>query len=430
MGLTEKALPSGWAWSSLGEACEITQGQSPPGSTYNTDGVGLPFFQGKAEFGDLYPEVRKWTTDARKRARRGAVLMSVRAPVGPTNLAPFDCAIGRGLSAIEPRACVDRDFVFHWIRCSASELAAKATGTTFSAVSGRQVAAHPIPMAPLAEQRRIVATLDDQFTWLSAAEDSINAALTSCRALRRAATSDCLGGSWPIRPLADHTAFQQYGSSAKTGADGDVPILRMGNIIDGQLDFESLKYLPSDHPDLEKMTLERGDILFNRTNSPELVGKAAVFDCADGPVGFASYLIRVRTDDQLDPHWAATAINSPEGRRYVASVRSQQVGQANVNGTKLKAFPIPVPPIRVQRDRLRELRDREAWIERARVSAHLTIDRAAALRRSLLHAAFTGLLVSQDPDDEPASVLLERIRAERAAAPKPTRAKKKKRATT
>src|SRR5438552_3368461 len=107
-------LRAGWVWSTIGETCEVIQGQSPPGGSYNTEGVGLPFFQGKAEFGDLYPSVRKWTTDPKKIAEEGDALLSIRAPVGPTNLAPVRCVIGRGLAALRPMAGIPVRFVLYW----------------------------------------------------------------------------------------------------------------------------------------------------------------------------------------------------------------------------------------------------------------------------------------------------------------------------
>src|SRR3989304_4718599 len=114
-------------------------GQSPPSSTYNEDGKGLPFFQGKTEFTDLYPEVRKWCSSPNKTARKNDILLSVRAPVGPTNLAPSDCCIGRGLAALSPQKGVSNRYVLYAIRALENELAKLGTGTTFEAVSGKTV---------------------------------------------------------------------------------------------------------------------------------------------------------------------------------------------------------------------------------------------------------------------------------------------------
>lgn len=410
-------LPIGWAWSTIGGACEVIQGQSPPGTSYNTDGVGLPFFQGKAEFGDLFPSVRKWTTDPKKIAENGDVLLSIRAPVGPTNLALERCVIGRGLAAIRPGRGIPARFVLYWLRYSEAKLAAGATGSTFEAVSGSRVREHPLPLPPLNEQRRIVAAIEEHLSRLDAADASLAAATGRLLGFRAAVVAHALMGRWPMVPLGEVTASQVYGTSAKANADSSgVPVLRMGNVVDGRLDFSSLKFLPADHRDVLKLELQPGDVLFNRTNSPELVGKSAVFE-AHERMTFASYLIRVRLTARCDPRWAVLAINGPAGRAYVAQVRTQQVGQANVNGTKLASMPIPLPALDEQRRIVAEVEQRLSVIHAMQASIETAQRRSAVLRRAVLERAFRGELAPQDATDEPASALLERIARERPAQP-------------
>lgn len=207
----------------------------------------------------------------------------------------------------------------------------------------------------------------------------------------------------------------QYGTSAKTSEAGGVTVLRMGNIQSGRLNFDSLKYLPADHDEFPELLLDRGDVLFNRTNSPELVGKSAVFDGYSSPCSFASYLIRLKVAG-LDPRLLAAYINSPFGRSWARGAVSQQVGQANINGSKLKALAVPLPPAAEQKEILRRVAAYEAVVLHLLEQHDTANSRLATLDQSILAKAFRGELVPQDPDDEPASVLLERIRAERAAA--------------
>ena len=93
-------IPKHWQLKKLGEVCQIIMGQSPPSTTYNKNGIGLPFFQGKAEFTELYPIAEKWCNAPNKIAEPNDILLSVRAPVGTTNIANIKCCIGRGLAAI------------------------------------------------------------------------------------------------------------------------------------------------------------------------------------------------------------------------------------------------------------------------------------------------------------------------------------------
>ncbi|MDE2229382.1 MAG: restriction endonuclease subunit S [Alphaproteobacteria bacterium] len=217
----------------------------------------------------------------------------------------------------------------------------------------------------------------------------------------------------------------QYGSSEKCGADHPgVPVLRMANLQDGELDYSNLKYLPRNHPEFPDLLLEGGDVVFNRTNSAELVGKTAVYDGAISPCSFASYLIRLKLCG-VRPKYFSYFLNSVFGRAWVRSVKSQQVGQANVSGGKLKSLCVPIPPEREQDEIIRAVENGfEAAQEIFRNES--TWGMIERFRQSILTTAFSGQLVPQDPSDEPASVLLERLRAAKAVSAEPKRRAAKK----
>ncbi len=211
----------------------------------------------------------------------------------------------------------------------------------------------------------------------------------------------------------------EYGSSAKaTEDDAGVPVLRMGNLTtSGDILADNLKYLPSSHDEFPRLLLTRGELLFNRTNSAELVGKTAVYQGQPSPCSFASYLIRVVMQPSVLPKLVAAYINGPPGRDWVRTMISQQVGQANVNGTKLKALSLPIPPLNEQRrivDKIEALTARSRRAKEALDAVPALLDK---LRQSILAAAFRGDLTrdwrAAHPDVEPASALLERIRQER-----------------
>lgn len=222
-----------------------------------------------------------------------------------------------------------------------------------------------------------------------------------------------LPDGWCWASIGELSEIVEYGSSAKTTDDSSsVPVLRMGNILDGELKLDDLRYLPIEHSEFPQLLLHVGDLLFNRTNSAELVGKTAVFKGTPFPCSFASYLIRLRVV-LTDPELVAFYINSPFGRAWAKTQVSQQVGQANINGTKLKHLAIPIPPAEEQTELLRRL---VAALNHARDISGKASDTASSimqLNQSILAKAFRGELVSQDPNDEPASELLARIRREK-----------------
>ena len=216
---------------------------------------------------------------------------------------------------------------------------------------------------------------------------------------------------WCWATVQQVSADVRYGTSAKASIDPDgIPVIRMGNIVEGKLDLSNLKYLPADHAEFPELLLEAGEVLFNRTNSAELVGKSAVYEGMPVPCSFASYLIGVRCLSGCEPKFMNIFINSAHGRRWVKSVVSQQVGQANVNGSKLQALAYPLPPSAEQAQIVAEVDQRLSVADEAEQQIERSLHRAARLRQSILKRAFEGKLIPQDPNDEPASVLLDRIR--------------------
>lgn len=155
-------IPGKWKWCSLSKVSKIIAGQSPLGSSLGSVPTGPEFHQGKTFFGTKYiKESGVYTDSPLKMAHKGSILLSVRAPVGAVNLTDRDICIGRGLFSIIPNDCLAEDFLFFALQTKESELQSKSTGTTFKAVTGKVVRELLIPIPPLAEQRRIVAKLNE-----------------------------------------------------------------------------------------------------------------------------------------------------------------------------------------------------------------------------------------------------------------------------
>ena len=145
----------------LEEICAINMGQSPDSSTYNEDGNGLPFFQGNADFGEIYPAVRMWCSEPTKIAQEKDVLISVRAPIGALNIANCECCIGRGLAALTVNEDIcAQEYLWHVLSSKVDELNSKGTGSTFKAINKKTLSEIEIPLPPLDEQRKIAAVLD------------------------------------------------------------------------------------------------------------------------------------------------------------------------------------------------------------------------------------------------------------------------------
>jgi type I restriction enzyme S subunit len=153
-------IPKHWEVVRLGEVAEIIMGQSPPGETYNTQGVGMPFLQGKAEFGKVYPSPVKYTTNPLKIGKTGSVLISVRAPVGDVNIANMDYCIGRGLASISFKNGYGyNEYLFYCLQFLKPLLEKEGYGSTFKAINKEVLTKFQIPLPPLEEQQKIAQIL-------------------------------------------------------------------------------------------------------------------------------------------------------------------------------------------------------------------------------------------------------------------------------
>ena len=218
--------------------------------------------------------------------------------------------------------------------------------------------------------------------------------------------------SWAWEKLGWMTCGVEYGTASKSAKSGRVPVLRMGNIQNAKFDWVDLAYT-SDVDEIAEYLLYDGDVLFNRTNSPELVGKSAIFR-GEGPAIFAGYLIRVKHNRRVvASQYLNQFLNSHIARQYGNSVKTDGVNQSNINGTKLSNYPFPYCSIEEQREIATILEQTLSLLDKTEVEIGQELRKAAALRQSILNKAFNGRLVEQDPNDEPASAILDRIRTER-----------------
>lgn len=248
----------------------------------------------------------------------------------------------------------------------------------------------PLPLPPLDEQRRIAAILDRA----SELRQVVDRALDRLDVIEDAAFIKTFGSPrtwsarWHMGTIGDLATSVQYGTSAKAGASGEYKMLRMGNItMRGRLDLTDLKYIDLPADEVTKFTTRRGDLLFNRTNSFEQVGKTGLVD-TDEPMAIAGYLVRLRLHESLAPEFVGAYLNSTYGRNLRQNRAKLAVNQANINATQLKQLPIAVPPHGIQQEFQHIVRA----IDDQRRSWHKTRQTLDTLTVSLQSRAFRGEL--------------------------------------
>lgn len=382
----------------------------------------------------------------------GTVIIATRIGLGKVVRVPYDAAINQDLKALVAKPELEKGYLEYWILSIAEYLESIGSGTTVKGIRLEQLRSLPFPLAPLNEQKRIVTEIEKQFSRLDQGVTNLKRVKANLKrykaAVLKAAVEGKLTEDWrkqhpnvePATELLERilterrvkwsgrgkyeepsvpessnlpslpkgwiwvtveqlSVLVQYGSSAKTHEEAvGIPVLRMGNIEDARLRVDSLKYLPKNHGEFPGLFLQEGDILFNRTNSAELVGKTAVYKGKPDPCSFASYLIRVRLVQGCAPDLLAYFINSVFGRAWITQVVSQQVGQANVNGTKLQALAVPLPPLDEQEQIVAEVERRLSIIEELEADVEANLTRADRLRQSILATAFSGRLAVSESE--------------------------------
>lgn len=482
-------LPQGWVNATLADLGEWSSGGTPSRRVPAYYGGTIPWVKtGDLDHAVVGSVEEFLTTDGLKNSAakvfpKGSLLVAMYgATIGQTGLLGLDAATNQACAALLANGNTTElmPFVWRYMVSIQGDLRAAGQGGAQPNISQAILKSYPINVAPLPEQRRIVTKIDSLTGKSRRARDHLDHIPRLVEKYKQAVLAAAFKGdltrewrsqniveqvdrhgleqrrqtawtkhsglaryreaggidwqpnidlptSWLWASVDQLACIVQYGTSAKTDDDENgLPVLRMGNLQAGEIDTSSLKYLPRDHEEFPDLLLRSGDLLFNRTNSAELVGKSAVYEGQPTSASFASYLIRVTTSG-MRSRLLSAYINSAFGRDWVASVVNQQVGQANVNGTKLRQLGVPVMPDAEQEQVAKRIQLAFRWIDRLASeasSARTLVDR---LDQAVLAKAFRGELVPQDPTDEPASVLLEQIKAARETAPK---AKRKQKATT
>jgi type I restriction enzyme S subunit len=406
-------LPEEWRVVRLERIAHIVMGQSPPSKTYNDKGIGLPFFQGKAEFGEIFPTPKKWCTRPTRICPAGSILLAVRAPVGDVNLAPFECCIGRGLAAIYGKAGVHTNFLFYWFLFAKHVLEGRATGTTFKSINRNALENLLVPLPPLPEQRAIAHVLRT----VQRAKEATERVIAALRELKKSLMSYLFTyGPVPV-DQADQVALKET-------EIGPVPeeweVVRLGDLVnqgilwmkngfpqgkhnqsgkgiihlrpfnineDGYIDISQKKFV--DPPQKGQYWVLPGDVIFNNTNSEELVGKTAYFDLhGNFVISNHMTIIRVVRTEIIETYYLAKYLHQLWRHGLFRKMCRRHVNQASVSLERLKRLSVPLPPLSEQRAIAEILRavDRKIEAEEARQRA------LEALFRTLLHDLMTARL--------------------------------------
>lgn len=493
-------LPGSWSWVKVGDVADVVGGGTPSTTDPSNFDGDIPWITPadlsgyKEKFihsGARNITQRGYESSGAKWLPAGSVLFSSRAPIGYVAIASSAVTTNQGFKSLVLQQGITPDFAYYWLG-SAKRLAEElASGTTFLELSGAKAALIPFPLAPVAEQARIVAKLEELLSDLDAGVAELKAAQKKLRQYRqsllKAAVEGALTAPWreaqrklgtpnetgaqllqrilterrvrweakqlakfkeqgkalpkdwqkkypePIAP--DTTGLPELprgwawvsvdqlspddlanGRSVPTAASGP-KVLRLTAVSDGRIDLSESKHGAWSEDEAKQFAVQTGDLLIVRGNgSKALVGRAGLVGPVDRKVAYPDTLIRLRVCEAVvSPEWLSLMWDSELVRRHIEQRARTSAGIYKISQPDIVSVALPLPPLAEQLAILDAVgRDSERAAVAVRAT-HAAFKQSTAQRQNILRAAFAGQLVPQDPNDEPASVLLERIRAERAA---------------
>jgi type I restriction enzyme S subunit len=404
-------IPADWDVVPITDVSKVAGGGTPSTKEPEYWNGDIPFLipSDVTSHGQLYIEhTSRYITEeglvnsSAKLMPRGTVLMTSRATIGEAVINTVPMATNQGFIniIIDPDVLLN-EFLAYWIRWRKAFIQELGTGTTFLEVAKGVFRTISILLPPLDEQRKVAHVLNTLQAEIAAQDDVIAAMQEAKRSLMArlftygpgpepAPTKETEIGEvpehWEVAQIGAVIKGTQYGLSQRSNDMGMYPILGMGHMEDGRFISTDLSYVDLDDETFEKFRLHHGDVLFNRTNSFELVGKTAIYDL-DGDFVFASYLVRVVTDrDQLLPGYLNYCLNWDTSQQRLKMVATRAVSQSNINATKLRNFEIPFPPLEEQQEIART-------VGKADVKLAVERDRKAALQalfQSMLHELMSG----------------------------------------
>ncbi|WP_244592128.1 restriction endonuclease subunit S [Escherichia coli] len=346
-----------WPMVSIESVAKVITGKTPPKADPNCFGGNIPFIT-PSELTDSDYLLKPETTLTEKGLAttklipKNSILVCCIGSLGKMAIADLPVATNQQINSV----IFDDDkiyyrFGFYALKLLKNDLKKIAPSTTVAIINKSRFSELKIPCPPLEEQKRIATILDKADGIHKKREQAIKLADDFLRAkfLEMFGTPANNIHRFPKGTIRDLVDSVNYGTSAKASIDsGEYPILRMGNITyQGRWDFTDLKYLDLSVKEKDKYLVKEGDLLFNRTNSKELVGKTAVYE-EDRPMAFAGYLIRVRPNSIGNNYYISGYLNSIHGKITLMNMCKSIVGMANINAQELQNIEILIPPKHLQ----------------------------------------------------------------------------------
>lgn len=340
----------------LKDVCKINMGQSPDSSSYNYNKHGIPFFQGNADFGEKYPIARVWCNAPTKIAQPEDILISVRAPIGALNYAKEKCCIGRGLAALTPdRSKVSLEFVYWLLKGKKAELNNKGTGSTFKAISRKVLEEIKFPKIGFEKQHEYAEILEKTYSLIRKQRKELQQLdiLIKARFVELFGAVEQNPFGWDMSSVGKLISSCEAGWSGNgtqcEKKDGEIAVLKVSAVTKGYFIPDECKVLDDQNATKKYVYPEKGDLLFSRANTREMVGATAVITQDYPEHILPDKLWKIRFIDTVNVWYMKYILSSESIRSIFSSVSTGTSGSMfNVSMEKFKAIMVPLPPMELQ----------------------------------------------------------------------------------
>lgn len=433
-------VPENWVWVRLGEVVDVLNGDRgknyPAKSTLSKEGI--PFISAANLCDNIVVEDDLLCMSEEQYSKLSAgklmlndIVLCIRGSLGKHGKFPFKKgAIASSLVILrsKDRGRLTDGYVMQYLDVPLfyDEIKKYDNGTAQPNLAAKNLELFSFPLPPLSEQQRIVECIEELFAKLDEAKERLQEVADSFAVRKAAILHKAFTGeltkqwrwengvsdeSWEEKTIGEICSSLKYGTSKKSSDDGEVVVLRMGNLQNGEIDWSNLSYT-SDEEDIKKYLLKSGDVLFNRTNSPELVGKTSIYR-GEMPAIYAGYLIKLDYEKNIVVgDYLNYYLNSSKAKEYYMQVKTDGVSQSNINAKKIGEFEIPLPTLSEQHEIVRLINDllaRERSAQQATEQALASID---LMKKSILARAFRGELGTNKASEASALELLRQVLAE------------------
>lgn len=381
----------------LGDICNIQSGGTPSrGKSEFWEGGCIPWVKISDMHGKFLSQTEEYITDAglaassAKMFSRGTILYTIFATLGETCILNIDATTNQAIAGISVKhefaAEIAVEYLYYFLMSIKEHIMRVGRGVAQNNINLRILRNVNIVLPSLERQNEIVRRLSDVESILSLRQRQAEKLdeLVKARFVEMFGDPvlNCQG--FPVRTIGELTTEVKYGTSKPAVEGGKYPYLRMNNLtIDGKLDLHDLKQIDVDTSEFEKCVVRKGDVLFNRTNSAELVGKTAYYGL-DEEMIIAGYIIRVRVNNLILPQYLSFYMNMPFMKQRIRSMAKGAVNQANINSKELKSIKVIVPPLEVQG----KVVEYEERIDREKDRIQRSAALLETLKRSLMQQYF------------------------------------------